>query len=83
MHALRLRAPHTFESVPDVPDPEPVPGQVTVRLSAAALCGSDLAIGTDLQAGQRVLAMPADEGGLAEIYLATRHGQPHLHLVPR
>ncbi|MFI5752368.1 zinc-binding dehydrogenase [Streptomyces sp. NPDC051644] len=72
---------------------------MTVRLSAAALCGSDLpkwrstadprsgrigfpihecvghvtnANGTDLQAGQRVLAMPADECGLAEFYLADR-----------
>lgn len=99
MYALRLRAPRTFESVPDAPEPDPVAGQVTVRLSAAALCGSDLpkwrstayprsgrigfpihervghmtnANGTDLQAGQRVLAMPADECGLAELYLADR-----------
>ncbi|MGW1976521.1 zinc-dependent alcohol dehydrogenase [Streptomyces sp. NPDC001889] len=100
MHALRLRAPQTFEPVPDTPAPRPRPGEVTVRLAAAALCGSDLpkfrstadprsgrpgfpvhecvgtiaeaAPDTGLHPGQRVLAMPDDECGLAEVYRAHR-----------
>lgn len=97
MHALRLRAPQLFEPVSDAPEPKPASGQVTIRLSAAALCGSDLpkwrstadprsgqlgfpihecvghvtdAGDTQLEAGQRVVAMPVDECGLAELYLA-------------
>jgi threonine dehydrogenase-like Zn-dependent dehydrogenase len=98
VHALRLCAPATFEHVPDAPSPTPRPGQVTVRLDAAAICGSDLpkfrstadprcgrpgfpvheCVGhivaadteTGLEPGQRVLAMPDDDCGLAEIYRA-------------
>ncbi|MFJ8430437.1 zinc-binding dehydrogenase [Kitasatospora sp. NPDC094019] len=99
MYALRLKAPQEFELLDDVTEPVPGPGQLTVRLTAAALCGSDLpkwfstadprsgragfpiheCVGrvadpgdTGLQAGQRVLAMPVEECGLAEIYLADR-----------
>jgi threonine dehydrogenase-like Zn-dependent dehydrogenase len=100
MHALRLRAPTLFDTVTDVAVPDPEPGQVTVRLAAAAICGSDLpkvrstadhrsdrtgfpiheCVGhlvdvghhTDLAPGQRVLAMPVEECGLAEIYPARR-----------
>ena len=100
MHALRLQALALFDAITDAAIPEPAPDQVTVRLSAAAICGSDLpkvlstadprsgrpgfpiheCVGhlvdvgshTDLRPGQRVLAMPVDECGLAEIYPARR-----------
>jgi L-iditol 2-dehydrogenase len=96
MHALRLRAPGAFEIVGDAAPPEPAPGQVSVRLSAAGICGSDLpkfrttvdprsgrvgfpvhecvgrvaAACGDLDAGTRVLAIPVDDRGLAETYVA-------------
>lgn len=105
MHALHLTAPFAFDHRTDQPVPEPGPGQVSVRLAAAAICGSDLpkvrstadhrsgstgfpiheCVGhiqhadptTGLKPGQRVLAMPLEEQGLAEIYLAHR-GATHL-----
>lgn len=100
MHALRLTGPFSFTHHHDLPTPTPGDGQLTVRLSAAALCGSDLpkvrstadprsgstgfpvheCVGdvvdpgghTDLPPGTRVLAMPVQEQGLAEVYLADR-----------
>src|SRR4051812_1828950 len=98
MHALQLKGPFDFDHRTDTPIPQPGPGQASVRLAAAAICGSDMpkvrstadprsgAIGfpihecvgylvdadptTGMQAGRRVLAMPVQERGLAEIYLA-------------
>lgn len=98
MHALHLTAPFAFAHRTDQPTPQPGPGQASVRLSAAAICGSDLPKvrstadhrsgragfpihectgriqhadpATGLTPGQRVLAMPVADHGLAEIYLA-------------
>lgn len=98
MHALHLTAPFTFDHHTDLPVPEPGPNQVSVRLTAAAICGSDMpkvrstadprsgnagfpiheCVGrihhadptTGLKPAQRVLAMPVQDHGLAEIYLA-------------
>jgi L-iditol 2-dehydrogenase len=100
MHVLRLKAPGLFDTESDVPIPEPPPEHLSIRLSTAAICGSDLPKfrstadprsgrngfpvhecvghveatppGCDLQPGQRVLAMPVDDCGLAEVYLARR-----------
>ena len=41
MHAFRLTAPHTIE-LRAVPQPEPGPGEVLVRVGAAGVCHSDL-----------------------------------------
>jgi propanol-preferring alcohol dehydrogenase len=43
MHAFRLIAPHTAE-LRTVPQPEPAPGEVLVRVGAAGACHSDLHI---------------------------------------
>jgi propanol-preferring alcohol dehydrogenase len=43
MHAFRLTAPHTTE-LRTVPQPEPKPGEVLVRVGAAGACHSDLHI---------------------------------------
>ena len=43
MHAFRLTAPHTTE-LRTVPQPEPAPGEVLVRVGAAGACHSDLHI---------------------------------------
>lgn len=43
MHAFRLIAPHTAE-LRSVPQPEPGPGEVLVRVGAAGVCHSDLHI---------------------------------------
>ncbi|KZM71127.1 zinc-dependent alcohol dehydrogenase [Nocardia terpenica] len=105
MHALRLCAPGEFEHVPDAPAPSPSTGEVIVRFSAAAICGSDLpkfrstadhrsgqlgfpiheCVGhivdanacPGLESGQRVLAMPNNDCGLAELYRAD-----HTHTHP-
>ncbi|GAA2685965.1 MULTISPECIES: zinc-binding dehydrogenase [Actinosynnema] len=104
MHALRLNGPFAFSHHNDLAVPTPGNGQLTVRLSAAALCGSDLpkvrstadprsgtpgfpvheCVGEivdpgdhhDLRPGTRVLAMPVQECGLAEVYLAD-HATTH------
>ncbi|MFF1612219.1 zinc-binding dehydrogenase [Amycolatopsis sp. NPDC058278] len=98
MHALQLKGPFDFDHRTDAPTPQPGPGQISVRLAAAAICGSDMpkvrstadprsgttgfpiheCVGylldadpaTGLRPGSRVLAMPVQEQGLAEIYLA-------------
>ena len=98
MHALQLKGPFDFDHRTDVPAPQPGPGQISVRLAAAAICGSDMpkvrstadrrsgsagfpiheCVGyvvdadpaTGLRPGSLVLAMPVQEQGLAEIYLA-------------
>jgi propanol-preferring alcohol dehydrogenase len=43
MHAFRLTAPHTTE-LREVPQPEPGPGEVLIRVAAAGVCHSDLHI---------------------------------------
>jgi propanol-preferring alcohol dehydrogenase len=43
MHAFRLVAPHTTE-LRTVPQPEPGPGEVLIRVGAAGVCHSDLHI---------------------------------------
>lgn len=43
MHAVRLTAPHTTE-LRTIPQPEPGPGEVLVRIGAAGVCHSDLHI---------------------------------------
>jgi propanol-preferring alcohol dehydrogenase len=43
MHAYRLIAPHTVE-LRSIPQPEPGPGEVLVRIGAAGVCHSDLHI---------------------------------------
>lgn len=43
MHAFRLTAPHTTE-LRTVPQPDPAPGEVLVRVGAAGACHSDLHI---------------------------------------
>ncbi|WIV60711.1 zinc-dependent alcohol dehydrogenase [Amycolatopsis nalaikhensis] len=98
MHALQLKGPFDFDHRTDAPAPHPGPGQISVRLATAAICGSDMpkvrstadrrsgttgfpiheCVGyvvdadpaTGMQAGRRVLAMPVQEQGLAEVYLA-------------
>lgn len=40
MHALRLFAPHDLRLV-DVPEPIPGPGEITIRVEAAGICGTD------------------------------------------
>ena len=42
MRAALLSAPHVIEIV-DRPDPTPGPGEATLRVGAASICGSDLA----------------------------------------
>jgi (R,R)-butanediol dehydrogenase/meso-butanediol dehydrogenase/diacetyl reductase len=41
MRAVRLVAAHEFEHV-DLPDPQPGPGEVVVRVDGCGICGSDL-----------------------------------------
>jgi D-arabinose 1-dehydrogenase-like Zn-dependent alcohol dehydrogenase len=50
MRALQYRAPGTAPEVVTVPDPEPVPGQVLLKVTAAGVCHSDI----------HVMSLPGD-----------------------
>ena len=51
MRALHLTAFQTDPTVVDLPDPEPGPGQVVVRIGGAGACHSDLHVMHEFQAG--------------------------------
>ncbi|MGW8380381.1 NAD(P)-dependent alcohol dehydrogenase [Streptomyces sp. ODS28] len=53
MKALQYREPGASPEVVEVPDPEPGPGQVLLKVDAAGVCHSD----------QAVMSMPADQLG--------------------
>ena len=57
MRAVVYDAPGEF-TVCDVPTPEPAPGQVRVRMTAAGMCGTDL----HLHEGQFLAAFPLTPG---------------------
>jgi propanol-preferring alcohol dehydrogenase len=56
MRALRLPDWKTEPELVEVPEPQPGPGQVVIKVGAAALCGSDLHLMQDFSAG----SMPWD-----------------------
>ena len=58
MKAFRLVAPHTTELV-EVPQPEPGPGEVLVKVGAAGICHSDLHI---LEAPEGAFPLPVTLG---------------------
>jgi threonine dehydrogenase-like Zn-dependent dehydrogenase len=63
MRAVRLVEAHRLELV-RLPEPEPGPGQVTVRVNACGICGSDL---SSYKAGLFLDAVPGHEvSGLVE-----------------
>ena len=51
MRALQLKAFQTEPEVVDLPDPEPGPGQVVVKVGGAGACHSDLHVMHDFQEG--------------------------------
>jgi alcohol dehydrogenase, propanol-preferring len=58
MRALQLTAWKSPPEFRDVPDPEPGPGQVVVRVVAAGACHSDLHLMHDFDAGLLPFALP-------------------------
>lgn len=56
MRALRLPAWQSAPELQEVPDPEPGPGQVLIRIAGAGACHSDLHLMEDFEPG----AMPFD-----------------------
>ena len=44
MRAIRLIAPKQFPELCDIPTPTPGPGQILVKMTAAGLCHSDIAV---------------------------------------
>lgn len=58
MQALRLIEWQRPPELQEVPDPEPGPGQVLVRVGGAGACHSDLHLMRDLQAGMVPFAPP-------------------------
>jgi propanol-preferring alcohol dehydrogenase len=51
MRALQLTAWKSRPELREVPDPEPGPGQVVVRIAAAGACHSDLHLMHDFEPG--------------------------------
>jgi alcohol dehydrogenase, propanol-preferring len=58
MQALQLTAWKSPPEVRDVPDPEPGPGQVVLRVAAAGACHSDLHLIHDFEAGTLPYRLP-------------------------
>lgn len=58
MRALQLTAWRSRPELREVPDPEPGPGQVVVRVTAAGACHSDLHLMHDFDAGLLPFALP-------------------------
>ena len=58
MRALQLTAWKSPPALREVPDPEPGPGQVVVRIAAAGACHSDLHLMHDFDAGLLPFALP-------------------------
>jgi propanol-preferring alcohol dehydrogenase len=58
MRALQLTAWKTLPELRDVPDPEPGPGQVVVRIGGAGVCHSDLHLVHDFEPGALPLPLP-------------------------
>jgi alcohol dehydrogenase, propanol-preferring len=79
MRALQLTAWKSGPEFRDVPDPEPGPGQVVVRVAAAGACHSDLHLMHDFDPGLLPYALPFTLGhentGLVE---AVGAGVEHL-----
>lgn len=51
MHALRLTAWKHEPEIQEVPDPDPAPGEVVVRIGGAGACHSDLHLMHDFESG--------------------------------
>jgi alcohol dehydrogenase, propanol-preferring len=58
MRAFQLTAWKSPPELPEVPDPEPGPGQVVVRIAAAGACHSDLHLMHDFDGGLVSFALP-------------------------
>src|ERR1700726_317701 len=68
MRAVKLLDAHVLELV-DLPEPEPVPGEVVVRVDGCGICGSDL---TSYKAGLFTGTVPGHE--LAGVIAAVGDG---------
>jgi threonine dehydrogenase-like Zn-dependent dehydrogenase len=42
MKAIRIHGPHNARRYEDVPDPQPGPDDVVIRVRAVAICGTDV-----------------------------------------
>ena len=53
MRALQLKRFQSDPELLDLPDPEPGPGQVVIKVGGAGLCHSDLHVMHEFQEGKR------------------------------
>ena len=80
MRALRLTEWKQPAELRDVPDPEPGPGQVLVRIGGAGACHSDLHLMHDFEAGMLPFTIGHENAGWVEAVGAgvtgLEHGRP-------